>query len=138
MKAVTSRFNSVNTKAVKSIFFGAFIGTLISIILILLSSVFIVIIGKLPDNSLDYITLGILAAGSFLGGYIGSRINKSSGIFIGLTVGIIMFLIVFLAGIGSFTGTFSIIVLLKLIVLLFFSTLGAIIGVNKKEKIRYK
>ena len=138
MRAINSKFDSINKKAIKSVIFGSLVGTLITIILIIICSLIIISMGRLPDGALEYITLGLLAAGGYIGGYIGGRIYKGSGLFIGLATGSIMFIIVFLAGINSFTGSFSPLILFKIMVLLVFSTLGAVIGVNKKEKVKFK
>lgn len=138
MRAVSSKFDSINKKAVKAVFFGAVVGTLITIIITILASLLIIAIGKLPEGLLEYISLGILALGGFIGGYIAGRIYKKNGIFIGLATGLFMYIIVFIAGISSISGGFTIFSLLKLIVLLFFSIVSAILAVNKKEKIRYK
>lgn len=136
MRAVSSGF--INKKAVKAIVPGAVIGILFTILITVLCSLAITFIGKLPDNALYYITLGILALGSFIGGYISARIYKSAGIIIGVFTGLIIFLIVFLAGINSIYSGVSLFTLFKFLVIIVFSVIGAIMGVNKKEKLRYK
>ncbi|MCH5303335.1 MAG: TIGR04086 family membrane protein [Ruminococcus sp.] len=138
MRAVNSKFDSINKKAIKSVFFGALVGTLITIILTIICSLVIVSTGKLPDGALEYISLGLLAVGGYIGGYIGGKIYKSSGLIIGLVTGFIMFFIVLIAGLNSFSGSFSLLIVYKILVLLIFASLGAIIGVNKKEKIKFK
>ncbi len=138
MKVVNSKFNSINKKAIKGIVFGALIGILLTIILTMAASLVITLIGRLPDGALEYIALALLAAGGFAGGYLGGRIYRKNGLFIGMSIGTVMFIIVFLAGINSISGGFSVFTLLKLFTILILSSAGAILAVNKKEKLRYK
>lgn len=138
MRAVKSSFNNINKKAVKGVFFGALSGIIISILLTILSSLLIIAIGKLSDGAVNYVSLIVLALGSLAGGYISARIRKGQGILMGLTTGLVMFIIVFAVGLYSFTGDFSVYILIKAIVIILFSIIGAVIGVNRKEKQRYK
>ncbi len=138
MKAVTSNFNFINKKAIKSIFFGVLSGIIITVLLAILSSFIIMLIGKLFEGATDYIPFILLASGSLAGGYISARIRKSQGIITGTATGLLMFIIIFAAGLSTFTGEFSLYILIKAIVMIIFSIIGAVIGVNKKEKQRYK
>lgn len=138
MKAVSSKFNSINKKAVKGVFFGVLVGILITIILIMITAAAITAIGKLPDGSLQYISLALLGIGGLAGGYISGRIYKHNALLLGIVTGFIMFVIVFLAGIDSISGGLSIFTAFKLVVLLIMTSLGAVFAVNKKEKLRYK
>ncbi len=138
MRAVSSKLSIIDKKAVKAVILGSVIGVITSILLTLLCSFAITLIGKLPDNSPDYISLGILAAGSFIGGYISARIYKRNGIMLGLFTGLAVFLIVFLSGAGSITEGVALYTLVKLLIIVLFSAVGAVFGVNKKEKMRYK
>ena len=61
-----------------------------------------------------------------------------NGIIIGSVTGFIMFLILFLSGISDIKDGLSIITLLKLVVTIVPGILGGILGVNKKEKIKFK
>lgn len=138
MRAVSSKLSIVDKKAVKAVILGSVIGVIASILFTLLCSLVITLIGKLPDNSPDYISLGILAVGSLLGGYISARIYKHNGIIIGVFTGLVIFLIVFLSGVGSITKGVALYTVVKLLIILLFSIAGAIFGVNKKEKLKYK
>ncbi len=138
MKVINSKFNSINKKAIKGISFGALIGILFTIILTMAASLVITITGSLPEGALEYIALALLAAGGVAGGYLGGRIYRKNGLFIGLSIGTVVFIIVFLAGINSISGGFSVFTLLKLAVLLISSSAGAVLAVNKKEKLKYK
>jgi putative membrane protein (TIGR04086 family) len=138
MRAVKSSFNNINKKAVKGVFFGALSGIIITILLTILSSLLIIAIGKLSDGAVNYISLIILALGSLAGGYISTRIRKSQGILMGFATGLVMFIIVFAVGLYSFTGNFSVYILIKTMVIIVFSIIGAVIGISRKEKQRYK
>lgn len=138
MKAVVSKLSFLDKKAVKSVILGAVVGILATIIITVICALVIVITGKLPNEAISYISLGVLALGSFIGGYISARIYKHSGLLVGLFTGIIIFIVVFIAGINSITLGVKIFVLIKFFSIIAASTLGAVIGVNKKEKFKYK
>ncbi len=138
MKAVSSKLDSINKKAIKAVLFGVLVGILITTILTMLTAAVITLIGKLPDGALEYISLALLGVGGLSGGYISGRILRKNGLFLGITTGFIMFIIVFLAGLGSVSGGLSIFTALKFIVLLLTASAGAVKAVNKKEKLRYK
>lgn len=136
MKSFKAEKSKVNTKAIKSVFFGALTGALVTILLMLLCTFILMNMGALPDEPVGYIVLGILGVGALTGGYTSSRIYKSNGALFGAVTGLSICLIIFLAGIGNFSG-FTLMSLYKVIVTLAFAVLGGIIGVNKKKKIKF-
>lgn len=138
MKAVTSKLGSVDKKAVKGVIAGTIIGIISTIFLTVITALIITIIGKLPEDALQYVSLGVLGIGSLIGGYIAARIYKSSGLIIGLLTGLFILIIVLVAGLNSISYGIELFTLVKLVIILLFSTIGSIIGVNKKERIRYK
>lgn len=138
MRAVKTKLNSLDTKAVKAVISGTVIAVISSIVVTVIISFIITLLGKLPENSLEYISLAILGIGSLIGGYIAGRINKSSALIIGILTGIFILVIVLFAGINTISNGFEVLSLFKLIIILLFSITGAVTGVNKKQKFKYK
>lgn len=138
MKAVNNSINEINKKLFKGIFFGILTGSLIITILMILSSIIILQTGSLPGDILSYVVLVFIGIGSLLGGYIAGRIYKKNGLIIGAVTGVISFLILFLSGISNISEGVGIMTMLKLVVTIIPSMLGAILGVNKKEKVKFK
>lgn len=138
MKAVNNSINEINKKLFKGVFFGILTGSLIITILMMLSSIIILQTGSLPGDILSYVVLVFIGIGSLLGGYIAGRIYKKNGLIIGAVTGVISFLILFLSGISNISEGIGIMTMLKLVVTIIPSMLGAILGVNKKEKVKFK
>lgn len=78
------------------------------------------------------IAIGCFAASLYLGNSVGKK-----GILIGLLVGGITFIIITLVTLFVNDGAVSMHILLRLIILLLTSMIGAIIGVNKKADVKY-
>ncbi len=138
MRAVKSKLFSINKKAVKSVIAGAVTAVILAILFSLLTAFIITLIGKLPDDSAEYISLAIIGLGSLFGGYTAARIYKSSGLFIGISTGLLISLIILFAGINSLSNGFEIFGIFKILIIILFSIIGAIPGANKKEKYKYK
>lgn len=138
MKKINSTSVSVNKKAIRGVIFGVLGGSLVTILLTLICSFILLMSGKLPYELLDYITLAFAGLGAFAGGYIASRIIKSAGLVWGAITGLIMFIIVFIAGFSNQNGGITMLTLYKLLIILLCSSLGGIIGVNKKDKLKIK
>ncbi len=138
MKALNNSVGTINKKLIKALFFGVVVGSLIITILLIISSIIILQTGILPADILEYIILAFIGVGSLIGGFTAGRIYHMNGIIIGSVTGFIMFLILFLSGISEIKDGLSIMTLLKLVVTIVPGILGGILGVNKKEKIKFK
>lgn len=78
------------------------------------------------------IGFGCLAASYYLGNFLGKK-----GIIIGFGVGGISFILIALVTLFVNSGAVSIHLLLRLIIMLLASLIGAIIGVNRKAEQKY-
>lgn len=136
MKAFTAE--KINKKLIKGVFFGAVIGSLIIMILMILCSIVILQTGMLPDGILEYVILAFIGIGSLIAGYIAARIYRKNGLIIGAITGFVIFLILFISGVSQISDGIGIMTLLKFAVTLLPSVLGGILGVNKREKIKFK
>jgi putative membrane protein (TIGR04086 family) len=126
----------INKKAVKSVLFGVLLGSLITVLMMLVASLIIVMGGKLPTDMLPYLTLFFLAVGSFSGGFASARLYKSAGILIGAATGLVILIAVILSGAESFSEGVSFFTLYKALCALVASALGGVVGVNRREKIK--
>ena len=132
----SKKLKLIDKKLVKSLLFGVLGGiTGISIFTLIFSLIFS-IAGMYPADAVKYISLVFLGIGGLAGGYISARINKASGLAVGMLTGFIIFIVILIAGLSNSLGTITLFTLYKLIVLLVFSGLGGILGVNKQTKIK--
>lgn len=131
--------NSTNSGSfIKSLIVGVISSVAMISVLICLLTVGLLSTSLFQHDTLMYIMLVIDAIGVFFGGYVAGRFKKSQGLVLGLLNGLIIFTALTLSGLSLSEETITIITLLKALVILIFSTLGAILGVNKKEKIHIK
>ena len=109
-------------------------------IAVLLCVVTVVLLASslLPYEYLSYIMLAVDAIGALFGGYIAARLNKSQGLILGLLNGFILFVGIVISGFCVSGETITILTLLKAVVIIIFSAIGGIKGVNTKEKLHIK
>ena len=119
---------SLNKRLLKSIFIGALCSAAAITALMLLCALLFSAAGIYPDGALDYITLGFVAAGSLLGGFIASRLNRRSGLLTGVITGLCVFVIVLLTGLWNGVSVFAVYKLLAAVV---GGALGGILGIKK-------
>lgn len=129
---------SVNKDFIKALIIGSVVSvSIICVLLCILTAVFLGV-SMLPYEYLSYMMLIIDAIAVFIGSYISARINKSNGLLIGLLNGAVVFIAILISGFCVKPETLSIITLLKAVIILVFSSLGGIKGVNTKEKIHIR
>lgn len=128
--------NIIDKKLLRCLIIGILCGIAVTAILTVICSFVIMISGKYPADAISFISLAFLGIGGLAGGYIAARLNKNSGLIVGGLTGFIIFLIILIAGLSSSFGTVTLFTLYKLIVLVIFSMLGGILGVNKQKKIK--
>ncbi|MEE0914626.1 MAG: TIGR04086 family membrane protein [Ruminococcus sp.] len=122
----------------KAVLFGTVCGLLISVILTCVFTVIILTTGLLPADITNYVTVAILAVGTFLGGMITTKITKSAGLTAGLITGLSIFMLVTIIGLTKSNDSVTIITLIKLAATLISGGLGGIAGLRKKERIHIK
>ena len=135
-KYSTEKLKIIDKKLLKSLIIGVLCGIATVTILIMLLSFVLLISGKYPTDIISYISLAFLLIGGLVGGYFAARLNKSSGLAVGALTGFIIFLIILIVGLSQSSGTITLFTLYKLLVLVIFSALGGILGVNKQNKIK--
>lgn len=123
-------------KILKSFIIGVLCAIASIILLTLLFTLILTISGTYPANAVKYISLVILAAGVFVGGYFSAKINKSNGLVLGIITGFAVFIVLLIIGLCQSSQTISLFTLYKLLISLVFSAVGGVIGVNKQNKIK--
>lgn len=129
---------SLNKSFIKALIVGSVVSLCIIVVLLCIMSAVLLGVSMLPYEYLSYIMLIFDAIAVFIGSYVAARINKESGLFIGLLNGGIVFIAILISGFCVSPETLSIVTLLKTVIILVFSSLGGIKGVNTKEKIHIR
>ncbi|MBQ6626970.1 MAG: TIGR04086 family membrane protein [Ruminococcus sp.] len=129
---------SLNKSFIKALIVGSVVSLCIIVVLLCIMSAVLLGVSMLPYEYLSYIMLIFDAIAVFIGSYVAARINKESGLFIGLLNGGIVFIAILISGFCVSPETLSIVTLLKAVIILVFSSLGGIKGVNTKEKIHIR
>ncbi len=123
-------------KIIKSISISAFIGILISISILAISSIIFLKSGNFPIYIINTLTILIISFSTIISGYISARMLCANGMFFGILTGFVIFIIIFISGLMCYSGEITSIILIKLIALLSSGAIGGIIGVNKKIRIK--
>lgn len=124
--------------ALKAILFGTVCGLLVTIIFTCILSVIMLTSGLLPANITNYIMIALLAMGTFCGGFIATKINKSAGLIIGMITGFVIFMLVTVTSLINSSDSVTILTLIKLVATVIFGGLGGIAGLKKSERIHIK
>ena len=127
-----------NSTYIKGVLFGIISASVTIIILLLMSAFALTQAGNIPAKQLNIIMLCTDGVGIFFGSYLSLRVIKAKGLMWGCINGLIIFFVIFIAGLMSSTDTIGINTLLKLIISVVCGGLGGIIGVNKRNKVKFK
>ena len=120
-------------KYLMSIAVGTGIGMLSSAALIFLMAAFLTI-GNIPAAMYSPLTVFILAFGGFFGGFSSAKISQEKGILCGFVSGILFFIFTWIMGILFENFGFGTGALIKVLMIIFSSSFGGILGVNYKRK----
>lgn len=133
-----SNYSLSNSTFLKSLIIGVVSSVAMITVLLCIVTVVLLVSALLPYEYLQYIMLAAQALSVLFGAYIAGRMNKCQGLLLGLSIGFIVFVALTIVGFATVSGALTITTLLKAIVLLIFSCIGAVKGVNAKEKIHIK
>ncbi len=127
-----------NRSFIKALILGVVSSVVMISVLMCIVATVLLLSSQLPYEYLEYLMIFVDAVSVFFGGYIAARVNRSQGLIIGLACGAIVLLSIIISGFISGPQTITLITLLKALVIIIFSALGGIKGVNTKEKIHIK
>lgn len=122
----------------KAVLFGTVCGLLVAVILTCLFTAVVMTCGLLPADLTNYVTVSLLALGTFAGGFITSRITKSAGLTAGLLTGFAIFLLITITGMIKSNDSITALTLVRLGATLAAGGLGGILGLRRKERIHIK
>lgn len=112
-------------------------GTLTGIIVTTLSLILFAVIFTALDLDAAYahpIASVCCAIGSLFGGYISAKLCRSKGLINGILTGIFIFLAVTIVSIIVGGGSFTLMTVIRMIIILTSAAIGGILGVNKLTK----
>lgn len=113
------------------------VGTLSGIIVTTISLILFAVIFTALDLDTVYahpIASVCCAIGSFFGGYISAKLCKSKGLINGVLTGFFIFLAVTLISLFVSGGSFTLMTIIRMIIILTSAAIGGILGVNKLTK----
>lgn len=122
------------TNGVKAILVGNLVGTIVCVILLMISSILFVQSKHIPQSILTPLTVVISGIGAFIGSYITVRISKINGMLYGMASGFILFVILFIASLIIAREPLTMMTAIKAILLVLVGAIAGIIGVNKKRR----
>ncbi len=106
-------------------------------LLLLIASAIVSKTGSLPQASLALITTGVSCCSIFLGSFFSSLYLREKGILIGLLSGGLFLTVTGLAAFFLFQNGFTIGGIGKGVAILISGSLGGILGVNRKSKVKF-
>lgn len=112
---------------------GALVGLVCCIIFSLLAAIILTTV-DLPHRSIMPISMAIIGVSMLIGSFVSGRVFYKKGLFLGLIVGAISFLVLFIAGIFVPDEGIGISVLIKAVLCIVPSVVGAVAGVNTRKR----
>ena len=118
---------------IKSVAVSVVVGIIISLVLTILFSV-ILTTADFPEYIVGYISTAIIAAGAFFTGMFSAKFYKKRGLITGMISGIIYYLFFTLIAVAVSKDGLTSVFLLRMILVIAFSSFGGIIGINRINK----
>lgn len=138
MKTIKTSIATTSTSLyLKATFWATILGSASIVLMLMIISAILLVSGSLPHEYLVWFDIAACAIGSYVAGYTASRITKHNALLSGILGSGTIFVILLIAGF-ILGNRLSHITIIKLAILLLTSFIGAVKGVNKKEKIRIK
>ncbi|MBQ9937292.1 MAG: TIGR04086 family membrane protein [Oscillospiraceae bacterium] len=125
--------SSDGIKLLKSALIGALIGTAILVVLSLASALVISSV-DVPHRMVGTIAVILTAISAFFGGFAAGKINLKNALLVGLVCAAIEILIFVVSSLLTPDSLFSASQILKALLILFCTLIGAVIGVNFTKK----
>lgn len=124
-------------KKLKAILLSAGIMTAVSAALLALAALILGKMGALPRGAVPIITTMIGCIAVFLGGFFSSLYAREKGILFGVLSGLLYSLCIALVSVLAFQNDFTLASAGKFIALLLSGSIGGILGVNRKSKVKF-
>ena len=121
---------------IKSVLIGSLCAVTAQIILLCIVSLVMISTKKLFSGALDYIMIATAALGTLIGGFISAKLNHGAGLVVGLITGFAVFIILTAAALIHNSSPLSVLSLIRFAAMLIGGSLGGILGVKEKTKIK--
>lgn len=129
-------YSNKNVKLLRAVLIGVLVGVLLCTVFLAVTSFSFVKMGKIPIEAVGILTQVFAAFSAFASGFISVRIIKEHGMVVGLFSGFILFLITLIAGLFFTEQSVSFATLTKAFLMCISGSIGGIVAVNKKQRIR--
>lgn len=124
-------------KKIRAVLISAGVMTVVSLLLLALISLAVAKSGSLPRGILPIITTAAACIAVFLGGFFSSLSAREKGILFGILSGLLFALCAALVSVFLYQNDFTIGSAGKLAALLISGSIGGILGVNRKNKVKF-
>ena len=124
-------------KKAKAILLSAIVITAVSAILLALTALILGKMKTLPRGITPILTTVIGCIGVFLGSFLASVYAKEKGLLLGLISGGIFAFCIALVSVLLFQNDFNLASAGKLIAILLSGSIGGILGVNRKDRVKF-
>ncbi len=131
-----SEKNGEGMQIFKALLLGCAVGAAVCAVLLSLTAMGLVKAGTLPVEALPVITTAIGAVGSFFAGYFTVKVYKKRGLLLGFIAGVLLFVIIFIIGLSNGTDKNLVNALAKCVIFAVSGSIGGVVRVNKKAKVR--
>lgn len=121
---------------IKQILIGSACGIAATLLLVLIFGMVLTFSG-MPLTIAPVLSVIALGIGSFVAGFISSKLTKSQGLIKGIVCGIVFAVLMVLIGLIFIKDSIGIFTLVKFIVIFLLSAFGGILGVNSKIRRRH-
>ena len=120
----------------RSVIFGGFFGGVMLILMLFLSSFFVLKMKSLSQTAVFAAAIISSCISAFLAGFLASRILKARGIIVGALSALLLFIIVLLTGTIISSDSINLDTLMRFAAMLLSGSFGGILGVNRRPRRR--
>ena len=124
-------------KKIRAVLLSVGIMGVVSLALLAVLALVVSKMGTLPQGSLPILTTAAACIAVFLGGFLSSLSMREKGILFGIASGLLFALCTALVSVFAFQNDFGIGSAGKLAALLISGSIGGILGVNRKNKVKF-
>ena len=128
-KAECKEKSSKNTVIIFTL--GNALGLLVGIVSVSAFSFFASLVGSVSSEVMAFLTSVSLGICAFTAGFVAAKGFKKKGLFVGAFSGVLLFFTIFVIGCIFYDLKLNVNVIPRFVILLIFSVLGGIVGVNK-------
>jgi len=136
MKNNAARENAASGVSFKKLLISFGVGTVVCMIILLIAA-WVLLYRDASATVLKVISSGALCIGSFVSGFVYARLVRNKGLICGVVSGILMFGVYYIAGLLLGAAAFSVLVLVRLVLVVLFACSGGIVGVNTALKRKF-